>query len=133
MTIHADPEILGRRLTNHPPTEPDDDGLSTTTEPGDITCEWCRHALGINDIKAKDEKEVEEKAVDVRTWTVVLGDGGDAETVNVDADTIDTDLDTRIVTFSRDGQSVLGVPLVRARYWFAEDVELDKNVEAAKA
>jgi len=131
MTIHADPEILGRRLTSHPPAAPGDDGLSITTEPGDITCDWCRHALGINDINPKGDKAEGEKEAEVRSFTVAYAHDGIVEKLTADADRIEVHEEGNFLALLRADQLVVGVPMGRVVFWVAANAELDKETTAS--
>jgi len=121
-TVHASEELLGRRAVNHPPGF-DPTGL-TSEQNDDINCHWCRSTLGLAELPTQT-------GVKVREWTVVTCIDGVLDQTTVDADTIELNGDLGSIKFLRDGAGVFGAPLVRIAYWFAEDVQLEKDLPAS--
>lgn len=123
ITVHADQDLIGRRGVNHPPLiSLDPMNLRTSAVDEEITCAWCRRALGLLAETPLPEKE-ESKA---RGWTVYVSVSGEPmEAVSFDADRIEVNEGPPSVSFLRDDKLVAGFPLGRVVYWVSEDATLD--------
>lgn len=128
--IHADQDLLGRRGADHPPIPRLDSlpDLLTSTNPAEISCLWCRRALGLLD----DDPVPAEEESKVREWTVtVANSGGAVDEVTVDADEVEINDDPPTLSFLREGRLVAGFPLGRVVCWFSDDSQLEKDAPQA--
>lgn len=124
--IHADQDLLGRRGSDHPPIFLGDGDLDipTSSDPAEITCPWCRRALGLLD----DDPVPAEEESKVREWTVRTSVEGLLDEVTIDADAIELNDDPATISFVRDGRVVAGYQLRYVVQWVAEDAMVERDV-----